>query len=212
MSSILLASASTRRREIISELFQNSGMEVVFCELPHDEPLPTAGVEVDTQVEESCIKKAEAASECDYAKGDRVPSVILVSDTLVEDPDDYRIALGKPKDEVEATSTLIRLSGRRHRVWTSTAILEKGGDGVELKNGWYARFWTDFSIVEFDEIKGSEMNFLISSGSWVGKAGGYDFAGEAGRMANIIQGEEVTVLGFSRAAISEISMRFLKRK
>tara|TARA_B100000287_G_scaffold124366_2_gene116333 strand:+ start:1691 stop:2329 length:639 start_codon:yes stop_codon:yes gene_type:complete len=211
MSSILLASSSTRRRAIISELFQDSGIGVDFCELEHDEPAPASGVEVSTQVQEACIKKAEAASKFSYDEILASPRAIIVSDTLVEDPDDYLVALGKPKDEVMAASALIRLSGKRHKVWTSTTILERDGQGFAMNNGWFARSWTDFSIVEFDEINEGLMEYLISSRSWFGKAGGYDFAGEAGRISKIIQGEEVTVLGFSSRAISELSTKILKR-
>ena len=61
--------------------------------------------------------------------------IILVSDTLVEDPDDQRAALGKPKDESSAAFSLIRLSGRRHRVWSSTAILSRKTGDIERRRG-----------------------------------------------------------------------------
>ena len=45
---------------------------------------------------------------------------------------------------------------------------------------------------------------LVESNSWVGKAGGYDLAGSAGQYTKIIDGDEVTVLGFSKQAIDEL--------
>ena len=42
---------------------------------------------------------------------------------------------------------------------------------------------------------------LVKGGSWIGKAGGYDLAGEASEFLTIVEGEEVTVLGFSPKAI-----------
>ena len=38
-----------------------------------------------------------------------------------------------------------------------------------------------------------------------GKAGGYDLAGDAGKFAKVVDGEEVTVLGFSNRAIDYLS-------
>ena len=46
---------------------------------------------------------------------------------------------------------------------------------------------------------------LIKSRSWEGKAGGYDLAGAAGKFASVVDGEEVTVLGFSNRAIDFLS-------
>ena len=43
----------------------------------------------------------------------------------------------------------------------------------------------------------------IRDSSWVGKAGGYDLAGAASQYTKIIEGDEVTVLGFSKQAIDE---------
>ena len=211
MPVILLASASERRRAMMSELSEVGGKEILFSTLKELEPGPSASLEVNLQVEASCMHKSRSAASEHVAIEDQVAEIIVVSDTLVEDPDDWRAALGKPKDKISAASTLIRLSGRRHKVWSSTAIITRNGHGMEVGSGWHATIWTDFSIVEFDEINEGFMEYLISSKSWFGKAGGYDFAGEAGRISKIIQGEEVTVLGFSSRAISELSTKILKR-
>ena len=53
------------------------------------------------------------------------------------------------------------------------------------------------------------MEGLIRSKAWVGKAGGYDLAGKAGSFTRIIEGEDVTVLGFSSRAFSEIKKLLL---
>ena len=45
---------------------------------------------------------------------------------------------------------------------------------------------------------------MINSRSWEGKAGGYDLAGAAGKFASVVDGEEVTVLGFSNRAIDSL--------
>ena len=209
MPAILLASASERRREMMSELSGVGGKELLFSTLKELEPEPSSSLEVHLQVEASCMHKARSAASEHVAIEDQVAEIIVVSDTLVEDPDDCRAALGKPKDKISAASTLIRLSGRRHKVWSSTAIITRNGPGTEVGSDWHATIWTDFSIVEFDEIDANTMEELIRSESWIGKAGGYDLAGKAGSLTRIIEGEDVTVLGFSSRAFSEIKKLLL---
>ncbi|MDG1540040.1 MAG: Maf family protein [Candidatus Thalassarchaeaceae archaeon] len=204
MPVILLVSASERRRAIMADFSEKDGIEVRFSVLKEPEPEPLTNLEVHLQVESSCMHKARSAVlELGYGENSDV-EMIVVSDTLVEDPDDSRVALGKPEDKVSAASTLIRLSGRRHKVWSSTAIVTRNGTGLEVGAGWRAEIWTDFSIVEFDEIGVDGMEDLIGSGSWFGKAGGYDLAGKAGSFSRVIEGEDVTVLGFSSCAFEEI--------
>jgi len=100
---------------------------------------------------------------------------------------------------------LLRLSGKRHRVWSSTAILvQKNKQYQSLYSDWRYKIWTDYAIVEFDDLSEEDIIGLVESNSWVGKAGGYDLAGSAGQYTKIIEGDEVTVLGFSKQAIDEL--------
>tara|TARA_B100001094_G_C18156935_1_gene787011 strand:- start:834 stop:1463 length:630 start_codon:yes stop_codon:yes gene_type:complete len=209
MPLILLASASERRRAMMAELSEVDGFEVIFRTLKVREPEPKSSLEVNLQVESSCVHKARAAALQFASFEERSIGMIVVSDTLVEDPDDCRTALGKPSDKISAASTLIRLSGRRHKVWSSTAIITRNGPGMEVGQGWRAAIWTDFSIVEFDEIGMEVMEELIGRESWVGKAGGYDLAGKASSFSRVIEGTDVTVLGFSDSAFSEIKKLIL---
>ena len=202
---ILLASASERRRQILSEHLEDRDTSLEFCILREPEQEVSGVMEVNLQVESSCIRKAMAAAKEKASEGENVADIILVSDTLVEDPDDERAALGKPKDESSAAFSLIRLSGRRHRVWSSTAIISRKTGDIDVGDDWLATIWTDYAIVEFEQMEEDEIIDLINSRSWDGKAGGYDLAGDAGKFARVIDGEEVTVLGFSNRAIDSLS-------
>ena len=205
MPLILLASASERRRQILSEHLKDQDACLEFYILREPEQEVSSGIEVNLQVESSCIRKAMAAAKEKASEGENVADIILVSDTLVEDPDDERAALGKPKDESSAAFSLIRLSGRRHRVWSSTAIISRKTGDIDVGDDWLATIWTDYAIVEFEQMGEDEIIDLINSRSWDGKAGGYDLAGDAGKFARVIDGEEVTVLGFSNRAIDSLS-------
>ena len=207
MVSILLASASERRREILSEIV-NESTKLESRALASDEINPSSGIEVSQRVELICSAKAQAAAQEVTISGEQ-PDLVVVSDTLVEDPTDPLIALGQPIDELMAASMLLGLSGRRHRVWSCTAILYSPAfnrDGTEiLHGGWTADIWSESAVVEFDELTQVVLAKLVSSGSWKGKAGAYDLAGLAGENASLIEGEEVTVLGFAHGAIEIIS-------
>ncbi len=202
MARVLLASGSERRRVMINELFPGDGVEIEFCTLEGAEPDPTTGLEVRVQVENASESKAVFLA-MKLEKSD-IFDLAVVSDTLVEDPDDLEIALGKPKDKLEAASTLIRLSGRRHKVWSSTAIVNRNGHGVNIGHGWSANIFTDYAIVEFDEIDPELLENMVVNGAWIGKAGGYDLAREAGSFSRIILGHESTVLGLSIRAVEEL--------
>ena len=204
MPLVTLASASERRRQILTEHLENLDACLEFCTLREPEQEVSSGMEVNLQVESSCIRKAMAAVK-ERVSGENVADIILVSDTLVEDPDDERAALGKPKDESSAAFSLIRLSGRRHRVWSSTAILSRKIGDVDVGDDWLATIWTDYAIVEFVNIGDDDIIDLINSRSWEGKAGGYDLAGAAGKFASVVDGKEVTVLGFSSRAIDSLN-------
>ena len=204
MPLVTLASASERRRQILTEQLEDLDTCLEFCTLREPEQEVSSGMEVNLQVESSCIRKAMAAVK-ERASGENLADIILVSDTLVEDPDDERAALGKPKDESSAAFSLIRLSGRRHRVWSSTAILSRKIGDVDVGDDWLATIWTDYAIVEFVNIEDDDIICLINSRSWEGKAGGYDLAGAAGKFASVVDGEEVTVLGFSSRAIDSLN-------
>ena len=204
MPLILLASASERRRQILSEYLEDRDTCLEFCILREPEQEVSSGMEVNLQVESSCIKKAIAAVKEMASETENVVDIILVSDTLVEDPDDHRAALGKPKDESSAAFSLIRLSGRRHRVWSSTAIISRKTGDISVGEDWLATIWTDYAIVEFEHMGEDDIIDLINCRSWEGKAGGYDLAGDAGKFASVVDGEEVTVLGFSNRAIDSL--------
>ena len=207
MTSILLASASQRRYDWLCSFLTDGESKIESRPLISPEPAPSKGIDVRVQTATTCIAKANAAA-IEGAISGAAQDLVIVADTLVEDPEDPLVAMGKPGDVVSATAMLLRLSGRRHRVWSSTALLwspNRSREGTEvLHGGWSADIWTESAIVEFDDLSEDTLADLLLSESWVGKAGAYDLAGEAGANANLVEGAEVTVLGFAPAAIDAL--------
>ena len=177
---ILLASASTRRGVILQERYS----DVIQRPLVNvDESVPRGPI--SDQVREVSLRKSRAVS---FPVDE---DVVIVADTLVEDPDDENTALGQPRNVSHATSMLIRLRGRRHRVWSATSVyaLEEWNTTIEC------------AIVEFNDFSDDALIELIESNSWKGKAGGYDLAGLMGKYATLVEGSESTVLGFTEKSL-----------
>ena len=177
---ILLASASERRGAILRERFANVEQVALHGV---DESVPRQVL--SGQVKEVALRKAHSVLLNDSY------DVVVVSDTLVEDPDDEQAALGKPTSKEQAVAMLLRLRGRRHRVWSATMVHAMGSWHSSVEN----------AVVEFEEFSDDVLIELIESDSWVGKAGGYDLAGMMGQYAQLVEGTEPTVLGFTQSSL-----------
>ena len=96
---VILASASQRRKQILEDL----NYYVIVSPL-NEVDETSSKHEVSQQVLEICHKKATSVKISSE-------SPVIVSDTMLEDPDDESIALGKPHDSVQAAMMLHKLSG-----------------------------------------------------------------------------------------------------
>ena len=180
MLRVWLASGSSRRQQMLEDIFPK-----LVCRALDGVDESAEKAEVSQQVLEIAKKKSDAIK--DNSNFD----LIIVSDTMLADPDIDNTSIGKPSDEVEAAMMLHQLSGRRHRVWSST--------GIYFSGHW--KFFTDSSIVEIKQLSDEELVELVLSNSWQGKAGGYDLAGEMSKYAKLVDGGESTVLGIAESAM-----------
>ena len=177
---IWLASASQRRAQILNDRFGEVHVEA----LPDVDETPPSG-SVSSQVLAICRRKAAAVKPGHGFKA------VVVADTMVADPDDINAAMGKASGELEAASMSKRLSGCRHQEWSAT--------GIQICGDW--TFFVEAAIVEIEELSIETISELITSKSWVGKAGSYDLAGAMGDYAKLVDGDELTVLGFSPSGL-----------
>ncbi len=184
--SLVLASASSRRRELLGGM----GLAFSVCPCDVDETVP-GGMHPRDAVVLLAQRKAEAVAA-------RYPAaIILASDTLVEIDG---LPLGKPVDEADAVATLLRLSGREHRVHTGVAVIYRSHVLAE-------RDTTRVFMRPFDE---GEARAYVATGEPMDKAGAYGIQGLGGRLVECTEGAYDTVVGLPTALVDELLCRLME--
>jgi septum formation protein len=169
--SLILASASPRRRELIARL----GIEpacVVSADI--DESPRKGELPRDYAVRMAREKAGAAASE---------DAFVLAGDTVVAAG---RRILPKAEDEATARRCLELLSGRRHRVLSAVAL--RAPDGT-------LRERLSETIVIFKRLSAEELAAYLAGREWHGKAGGYAIQGAAEGLIRRIDGSHSGVVG-----------------
>lgn len=180
---IILASASPRRREIL----QMAGIDFTVCVSDVDES-SDANASPCELVCALARKKAEAVAALHPGK------TVLGADTVVCIDG---MALGKPKNRNDAHTMLMKLSGRKHEVFTGFCILR----GEHCIND-YER-----TAVCFRELGEDEINWYLDTGEPFDKAGAYAIQGKGGLLIRRIEGDYYNVVGLP---ICRIFMEFEK--
>lgn len=148
---IILASASPRRKELLSKLDIDFNVKI----LPDiDESFP-ANMPVVKVPQHISRKKAEA-----YRSGMGENDLVITADTIVAAG---RRILGKPADETAARDMLKLLSGRSHRVITGVTIMTK----ERMKT------FSTVSRVCFDVMSDEEIDYYVNKYRPFDKAGAY---------------------------------------
>ena len=184
---IFLASASSRRRLWLEAQSWVRPHDISIVPLDVDESKVIDVSDVSGTVRNVVGLKIESARA--LLNEDEGGWIGIVSDTMVEDPV-RKMAMGKPRDSNHAREMLSMLSGRSHKVWTCTGIL--------LASGKDDMIYTESADVYFRDLGADALDDLIESGSWTGKAGGYDIHGRASELIEVVKGSEITVLGLSK--------------
>jgi septum formation protein len=173
-ATILLASASPRRRELIKLV----GLPVETTSADIDEvPLPNERADETARR----LSKAKATQAAQYIPH---PSsfILLASDTVVSLDGE---PLGKPRDAADARSMLQRLRGRVHQVYTAITLIDlrptsaqRAVPGADI--GEYAADDGGLSITEvacsdvpMRAYSDDEIEAYIASGDPFDKAGAY---------------------------------------
>lgn len=170
---LVLGSRSPRRLDLLRQI----GIEPVAVD--------AADIDERPQRNEPAAALARRLAQAKLAAiASRHPGrFVLSADTVVAVG---RRLLGKPTDENDARRHLQLLSGRRHRV--ITAVVVRAPDGRNA-----AREAT--TLVTFKRLQPDELDALMASGEWRGKAGSYAIQGMAEAFIKRIDGSYSNVVG-----------------
>jgi septum formation protein len=178
---LVLASASPRRRDLLSDL------GLAFEVRPTDvDETPYEGEPPDALVRRLATAKATAAG----AAGE----LVLAADTVVSLG--ARV-LGKPASAGEAREMLRSLSGRTHTV--STGVAARLVDGTT--NGAVVVVTTDVTFVDIDP---ADLDWYVRTGEPLDKAGAYGLQGLGARFVRRIDGSPTNVIGLPLAETAEL--------
>jgi septum formation protein len=173
--SIVLASASPRRREILAGL----GFGLVIDPSTIPEPERKRGETVAAYVVRAArIKTKEVAHRHHHG-------FVVGADTIVVAGG--RI-LGKPSDDGEAREMLRSLSGRWHEVFTGISVID---NSRHRSGSTHCR-----SRVHMRRLTLSDIDGYLSTGEYRDKAGAYAIQGYASLFIDCIEGCYFNIVGF----------------
>jgi len=170
---LILASASPRRRDLLSTLY-----------VTPDEIVPA---DIDESVQAGELPRPYgqrvAREKAQEVSASRHGSIILAADTVVGVG---RRILPKTETESEARLCLELMSGRAHRVYTAVVVIDAAGQLYEK---------CVETRLKMKRLSKAEIDFYIESGEWKGKAGGYGIQGYAGAFIAHLSGSYSNVVG-----------------
>ena len=175
----ILASASPRRRELLSMVVSDFTVCVADC----DETCPA---HVPVFERPQFLSELKARSVAENHKED----TIIAADTAVFLGNKM---LGKPKDEKEAREMLLSFSGQKHRVITGCTII-KGDKAVSF---------SVFTDVEFYALSENDIDEYIASGDCYDKAGAYGIQSKGYFLVKGIEGDYFNVVGLPIAELKK---------
>lgn len=185
MKSIILASNSARRKELLAQI----GI--------------VPNLIISSEIDETPLKN-EGALE--YAKRIAYQKAVTVNDKI-KNPEAIIIAadtvvsccakiLGKPKDINEAQEILNIISGRRHKVYTAVCIINNKTGRTYQKSA--------KTMVQFKHLSSLEIKTYLDSNEWQDKAGAYAIQGLASAYIKQINGSYSNVVGLPLFEVNNI--------
>jgi len=187
LNSILLASASPRRAELLRQI----GLPFSVCPADIDESIPAGLSPIDAVAMLSRVKAQAVSAKA--KKGE----LILAADTIVVLDSDI---LGKPQDESDAVQMLMSLSGREHFVHTGLTLLEPFGGKLLTQ--------TVTTKVKMHTLSKEQICTYVATGEPMDKAGAYGIQGRAACFVESIDGCYFNVMGLPLAKLTQMLEKF----
>jgi septum formation protein len=178
---LVLASGSPRRSEILTNVgwqFEKHTADIDESELPGESP--------EEYVRRLALEKAAAVAAL-YP--DRL---VLGADTTVVVGGEI---IGKPADADDAARMIRLLAGRLHEVLTGVALVARGRSTVGLQR----------TEVTFSPMTDSEIDYLVTHGDPLDKAGAYAVQAQAALFIEGIRGDYWNVVGLPINLVYELA-------
>ena len=171
---LILASASPRRRELLTQIGVKFEIKISDVEEVMDSSLSA-----EAQVQSLALQKAQAVATS-LNEG-----WVLGADTVVVN---NGVLLGKPRNETEAKEMLDSLSGKWHQVMTAVALVDASGE---------QQTWTSVEItnVKFRDLTEKDIAAYVATGESMDKAGAYGIQGYGALLVERIEGCYNNVVG-----------------
>lgn len=182
MPTLILASASPRRRELLQQAgfaFQVQSADIDETPEPGENPVALA------------LRLARGKAEALPLPEN---TVILGADTVVVAPSGE--LLGKPGDPDDAARMLALLSGATHRVITGVCV--RSGHPAASR----CEVAAALTYVTFHTVSSSEIAAYVAGGEPTGKAGAYAIQGRAAQWIPHIHGDYSNVVGLPLALVA----------
>ena len=178
-STLILASASPRRRELLAQV--GVPCEVVPADI---DERPLENEACVAMVARLARTKAESVAGMSRAKG----RCVLAADTIVVTGG--RV-LGKPANDEHSARMLTSLSGAWHQVWTAVAVVpaERGSILEEAVR----------TEVLFRTLDSATIQAYVRTGEGRDKAGSYGIQGVGGGFVSELRGSYSSVVGLPLA-------------
>ena len=177
--SIILASASPRRRELLSLFHIPFTVKVADI----DETMDANARPSDEVARVSRLKAMAVEREAE--------DVVIAADTIVVCQGKI---LGKPHSKEEAAGMLSPLSGRDHQVMTGCTVVK--GDRVET--------FTEVTDLHFRALRQKEIEDYVATGEPMDKAGAYGIQGGAALFCRRMEGDYYNVVGLPVCHLGEV--------
>lgn len=182
---IVLASASPRRRELLSGL--GIDYEIIIPDVDEESVVASSPAAL---AEARALLKAQAAANMID------DGIAIGADTIVV-CDGH--VLGKPRDEADAVHLLETLSGRTHVVITGVSVCQAGGASL------VERAETE---VTFRPLEREEIERYVATGEPMDKAGAYGIQGKGALLVEQIVGDYFNVVGLPLTLLASMLRTF----
>lgn len=191
--SVVLASGSPRRRELLTAL--GVPFRIVVSDAEEETHLPDTLL--TATLNDYGLSWHDHPAIRAWRKGSAVATtlphaLIIAADTIVVRDD---VVLNKPSDADDACAMLRSLAGRWHTVYTGIAVF-----GVSES----PQLHVQASDVQMRAMTDAEIVAYVASGEPMDKAGAYGIQGAAGRLVTAVRGSITNVVGLPLARVHAI--------